>query len=109
MTVRVKTPLFSNSRSRVVKTLAEILPKSRFKSPKRRGSDLKYHRILGVQAPAKSFKLASKGQLWGAGPDLLALCRIMGPPPLKLSLKTMKISALTNQKPFSFRQEPTFF
>src|ERR1700690_4181468 len=76
MTVRVITPRFSNSFNRVVKTLAEICPRSLFKSPNRRGSVRKYQRILGVQAPANNFKLASKGQLWGAGPDLLGRCLI---------------------------------
>jgi hypothetical protein len=71
ITARATTPSFSNSRSRVVKTLAETDPKSRFKSPNRRGSDHKYHKIFRVQAPDKILRPASSGHPSGAGPDLL--------------------------------------
>jgi len=73
----VTTPRFSNSFRRVVKTLAEIRPRSLFKSQNRLSSVLKYQRIWGVQAPANSFKLVSKGQPWGTGPDLFGLWRII--------------------------------
>src|SRR5581483_1676193 len=76
-TSRVSTPLSSSSFRRVVRTLAETPPRSRFRSPKRRASWLKYQRIWGVQAPARSLRLDSRGQPWGTGPDLLARWRIM--------------------------------
>ena len=66
MTVRVSTPRFSSSLSRVVKTLAEIPLKSLFKSPKRRGSARRYQRICGVQAPASSLRLVSSGHPSGS-------------------------------------------
>src|SRR5258708_1714238 len=74
MTFRTMTAFSSNSRKRVVKTLAETFPRSLFKSPKRRGSCCKYQMICGVQAPAKSLRLYSRGHGCGTGPDLLGLC-----------------------------------
>src|SRR5580692_3397623 len=104
LTSRVTTPLFSSSFSRVVKTLAEIFDRSLLRSPKRRGSVRKYHKIWGVQAPASNLRLASKGHPTGGGPDLLARWRII----TFLSIRTSKGGRIKAVKPQgSYLRVPT--
>lgn len=64
-TSRATTPFASSSRSLEERTFDVIPPRSRRRSPKRRGSSQRYQRILEVQAPARSLRQKSSGQSGG--------------------------------------------
>jgi hypothetical protein len=71
MTLRVTTPLSSNSCNRPLSTFAEIKGMSLRNSLKRRGSPLRYQMTLGVHAPPRSAMHSVKGQAGIGGGTLL--------------------------------------
>ncbi len=66
-TFRITTPFSQRSRSRALRTLAEIAGISLRNSPKRREVALKYQMMLGVQAPPSSAMHSVNGQVGGTG------------------------------------------